>query len=119
MQLDSQTVTVDLIKSAAGQGPNTSSTRAAVQSGDSMAVSHVRAETNVQFISKAKGIQFHAHTIDYDPATQRLIARGSPEEPAYFEDQQGMSTGGFDELEFDTVKQEIVTVKGGRGEVVK
>ena len=77
-------------------------------------VSHLLATGRVHF--RAKGIDLDCHTADYDPATGLLVARGSAAEPGRATDASGRTVGGsggeFDELTYDTVKQEVV---GGRG----
>ena len=52
-------------------------------------------------------LQFEAAEAEYDPQTQIMIARGSAREPATLYDSQGLSTGNFDELQYNTRTDQV------------
>jgi hypothetical protein len=122
MLLTSDAVTVDLVptksattKPAAAGAPPGDPTAAMGK----MQMSHARAVGHVEFRVKGKDIRFHAHQADYDPSADRLIASGSAEDPAFFEDEQGTMRNNFDMLVFDTRKQEVDHVTGMHGTMQK
>lgn len=118
MLLTSERVIVDMVPPPTTREVRpTSKPTTSPASPTKMQIAHVRAEGGVEFKVEGKDVRFHAHQIDYDPAKQRLIARGTVDDPAYMENEQGLAKDTFDELIFDTQRQEVESVKGMRGAV--
>ena len=70
-----------------------------------MKVKLMVARGQVRLISQR--MQFTAAEAIYDPATQIMIAHGSQRQPAELLDEQGLSTGSFDELIYNTKTDEM------------
>ncbi len=88
-------------------------TPATASAGEKTQLDHLRAEGAVAFESKA--MNFTAHTVDYDPATFRMTARASAEDPGT--EEQGGSSGSFEELVYNIQTQQVETVRGGSQEL--
>ncbi|HSV12806.1 MAG TPA: hypothetical protein VLI90_01005, partial [Tepidisphaeraceae bacterium] len=101
MQLKAQRLTIDVQPEKAGAPADAS-----------IQISHVRAEENVDMFLPGKGTHFMGHSVDYDPAKEEVTLRGSAQEPGRVLDEQGASTGTFDELVIDTRTQEVDRTRG-------
>ena len=98
-------------KTAAGQTAGQTTDPDKVQVADLLAVG------GVHFWAKTVDVTCHSAT--FDPAAGILVARGSDAEPGHATDAGGRGVGsldgGFDELEFDTAKEEVSHVTGING----
>jgi hypothetical protein len=65
-----------------------------------MRLKHVVAQDQVEFISSP--IHFEASSIDYDPNTHLLIAKGTDRVRAQLYDEKGTVAGEFEELYYNT-----------------
>jgi hypothetical protein len=94
--------------------PARATTRPANDDQANLQVSSILADGAVHFI--AHGGDIYCHTADFDPAAQRMIARGSTAEPGHATDLPGKGGGAFDgtfnQLVFDTANEEVVSVTG-------
>ena len=98
-------------------GPSTSASHAAPPTGeDTMKVKRLIAQGQVHMVSQR--LQFTAAQAVYDPETQIMTAHGSLREPAELLDEQGLSTGSFDELVYNT-KTDQVQIKEFQGNMRK
>jgi hypothetical protein len=78
---------------------------------------HARAEGTVNFNTLGpKGYHFAAHTVDYDPTTFRMTARGTAEQPGTFEEADG-TTGAFEELIYNVQAQQVEHITRAQGDV--
>jgi lipopolysaccharide export system protein LptA len=68
-------------------------------------VKRLAASGDVRFTSQQ--IQFSSDQMEYDPATQTLVARGSERLPAQIYDEKGVSNGSFDEVWYNTQTEQI------------
>jgi hypothetical protein len=101
MLLNAQRVTIDIKPEKAGAPADAS-----------IQISHVKAEEKVDMFFAGKGTHFVGHSVDYDPAKEEVTLRGSPEEPGRVLDEQGGTTGSFEELVIDTRTQEVDRTRG-------
>lgn len=68
-------------------------------------VKRLIADGDVRFSSRQ--IQFEAGTLEYDPSTSTLVARGTDRNPAQLFDESGVSKGSFEELFYNTTTEQI------------
>jgi lipopolysaccharide export system protein LptA len=108
-QMYADTITVDLDPNAhATTRPTTgpvATTRPVPSGEDAMKVKRMVARGQVRMISQKLG--FTAARAVYDPVTQVMTAYGSQREPAQLLDEQGLSTGSFDELIYNTRTDQV------------
>jgi lipopolysaccharide export system protein LptA len=110
-QMYADKITVDLDPGAhpttrATSGPSSRPVPGGVPGGeDTMKVKRLVAEGQVRMISQKLG--FTAAEAVYDPVTQVITARGSLREPAQLLDEQGLSTGTFDKLVYNTSTDQV------------
>jgi hypothetical protein len=116
MELDAQRLVVTLKNSEPAKvvagSPRPAAANSASENGK-MQLSHLLAVGNVHF--SAKAVDFDAHSVDYDPRTQIMIARGTDQEPGETRDADGRGNGSFDELIYDVQAQEVKSVTGMHG----
>ena len=104
-------------KMAASSGPTTEpATRPVATGDDSMKVKRMVAQGQVRMISTR--LQFTAAQAVYDPVTQIMTAHGSEREPAQLLDEQGLSTGSFDGIVYNT-RTDQVQFKNFYGNMIK
>jgi hypothetical protein len=77
-----------------------------------MKLSRMQAFGQVRFM--APTVDLTCGTVDYDPRKSLLIARGTPQEPGQTMNATQTVTGTFEELEYDTVNEEVTHVKGSK-----
>lgn len=88
---------LDADKVTATLTPKAPTTRQATgQPSDAMELKHVLAEGTIRFTSK--DMQLTAATVDYDPTSGLLIARGLGRDPVHLYDIDGVLTGTADEI---------------------
>jgi hypothetical protein len=112
-RLLAQTIVADL-------EPVPTTQRAATQddsTNQKMRLKHVTASELVEFISQAK--HFEASSVDYDPNTHMLVARGTERARAELYDDKGDITATFLQLRYNTQTGQIVDSAGMRGTVRK
>jgi lipopolysaccharide export system protein LptA len=97
-ELRSQNMTVDLLKTGDKSAP------------DQMAIRHMHATDHVMFTTKT--MQCQADSLDYDPATGIFIVRGSQFVQAVMYDDQGGTTGHFDEMHYNSKTEQIDRMTG-------
>jgi lipopolysaccharide export system protein LptA len=88
------------------QATTSPATQPSASGEDSMKVKRLVAEGQVRMVSQKLG--FIASEAVYDPETQIMTAHGSPREPAQLLDEQGLSTGSFDDLVYNTATDQVV-----------
>jgi hypothetical protein len=86
-------------------------------SNQKMRLKHVTASDQVEFISLP--VHFEASSIDYDPNTHMLIAKGSDRVRAQLYDEKGTVKGSFVELHYNTQNGEVEQTYGFRTTVRK
>jgi hypothetical protein len=114
MQLRSDEVVVTLADAGSGKPASTTAKPAGEPK---MQLSHMQASGHVRFA--AKGVELSCSTAEYDPKTSIMTARGSATERGQAMDDTGNVTGSFDEVEYDSVRQEVIRGKRIQGTVQK
>jgi hypothetical protein len=113
--LNCQTVIADL--EPASTTEPTTQTVPASPSNEKMRMKHVTAQDQVEFISMP--VHFEATSIDYDPNTHILIAKGSDRVRAELYDDKGTVKGSFAQLRYNTQTGRIEETLGFRTTVRK
>jgi hypothetical protein len=117
--LSCQTVVADLEPATTTQPTTAPATQPIPTSptNEKMRIKHVMAQDQVEFISLP--VHFEATSIDYDPNTHILIAKGSDRVHAELYDDKGTVKGSFTELRYNTQTGQIEQTLGFRTTVRK
>jgi lipopolysaccharide export system protein LptA len=111
-------VTVDMDPAGhATTHPTVGTSKPTTAPADSMKVKRLVADGNVRLMSQKLG--FTAAEVVYDPITQLMTAHGSSRIPAELLDEEGLSTGSFDYLRYNTGTDEVQEISGFHGNIVK